>query len=68
MIGRVLGGPGRFPKAATGDSVKGSTHHVDVLDMMFSTASLAVVGLTLVGTVLNLYIMRRRARRYMATK
>jgi hypothetical protein len=27
---------------------------------MFSTASLAVLGLTLVGTVLNLYIMRRR--------
>jgi hypothetical protein len=30
--------------------------------MMFSTASLAVLGLTIVGTVLNLYIMRRRPR------
>ena len=29
---------------------------------MFSTASLAVVGLTVVGTVLNLYFLRRRAR------
>jgi hypothetical protein len=30
--------------------------------MMFSTASLAVVGLTVVGTVLNLYFLRKRAR------
>jgi hypothetical protein len=30
--------------------------------MMFSTASLAVLGLTFVGTVLNLYIVRRRVR------
>jgi hypothetical protein len=30
--------------------------------MMFSTASLAVVGLTVVGTVINLYFMRRRGR------
>jgi hypothetical protein len=36
--------------------------------MMFNTASLAVVGLTVVGTVLNLYIMRRRARRRVTAK
>jgi hypothetical protein len=30
--------------------------------MMFSTASLAVIGLTVVGTVLNLYFLRKRVR------
>jgi hypothetical protein len=30
--------------------------------MMFSAASLAVLGLTIVGTAVNLYLMRRRPR------
>jgi hypothetical protein len=30
--------------------------------MMFSAASLAVLGLTIIGTAFNLYLMRRRPR------
>jgi hypothetical protein len=43
-------------------AIKRPPHHVDDLNMMFSKASLAVLGLTFLGTFVNLYIMRRRLR------
>jgi hypothetical protein len=44
--------------------VKLDGHHVEDPDMMFKTASLAVLSLTALGTLINLYIVRRlRLRR-----
>jgi hypothetical protein len=48
--------------AALARGLKPAPHHVDDLDMIFSSASLAVLGLTILGTAVNLYIMRRRPR------
>jgi hypothetical protein len=45
-------------------TVKPRGHHVEDLDMMFKTASLAVLSLTTIGTLINLYLVRRiRLRR-----